>query len=42
MLHKDLGYERLNQITESLEELAKVEQIGKMSGRRMTLILVPK
>ena len=42
MLHKDLGYAVLNQITESLEDLAKVEQIGRMSGRRMTLILVPK
>jgi len=42
MLHRDHGYEVLNQITASLEELAKVEQIGKMAGRRMTLVLVPR
>jgi len=42
MLHRDQGYEILEQITQSLEELAKIEQPSKMSGRRMTLLLVPK
>lgn len=42
MLHKDHGYAMLEQITQSLEDLAKVERPGKMSGRRMTLLVVPK
>jgi len=42
MLHQDKGYEMFNQIIESLGESAKVEQPGRMAGRRMTLLLVPK
>jgi translation initiation factor IF-3 len=42
MLHKDYGYRMLEQITESLQDSAKIEQPGKMSGRRMTLVVVPK
>ena len=42
MLHKDRGYEMLNSIAESMQDLAKVERPGKISGRRMTLLLVPK
>jgi translation initiation factor IF-3 len=42
MLHKDYGYAMLEQITESLRDSAKVEQQGKMSGKRMTLLVVPK
>jgi len=42
ILHKDKGYEMLDQIVQLMEDLAKVERPGKMSGRRMTLLLVPK
>lgn len=42
MLHKDKGFEGLTAIAESLEDLAKVERPGKMTGRRMTILLVPK
>jgi len=42
MLHKDHGYAMLEQITESLQDLARVERPGTMSGRRMTLLVVPK
>ena len=42
MLHKDKGYNVLDRITESLDELAKIERPATMSGRRMTLVLVPK
>ena len=42
MLHQDHGYAMLEQITESLQDLAKVERSGKMSGRRMTLLVAPK
>ncbi|UCF44583.1 MAG: translation initiation factor IF-3 [Planctomycetota bacterium] len=42
MLHKEQGYAMLEQITETLQDLAKVERPGAMSGKRMTLLLVPK
>ncbi|MHC4185790.1 MAG: translation initiation factor IF-3 [Planctomycetota bacterium] len=42
MLHKEHGYAMLDRITESLQDLSKVEQPGKMAGRRMKLLLVPK
>jgi translation initiation factor IF-3 len=42
MLHRDFGYRMLEQITESLQDAAKVEQPGRMAGKRMTLVVVPK
>jgi translation initiation factor IF-3 len=42
MLHRDKGYDILQHITELLEELAKVERPARATGRRMTLLLVPK
>lgn len=42
MLHQDRGHEMFNQISELLQELAKVEQPGRMAHKRMTLLLVPK
>ena len=42
MLHRDRGYELLDQIIEALQDLAKVERPSKMSGRRMTTLLVPR
>jgi len=42
MLHRDRGYQVLEQIAESLEDLAKVERPSRMSGKRMTLLVVPK
>ena len=42
MLHKDHGYTMLEQITELLQDLGRVERPGKMSGKRMTLLIAPK
>lgn len=42
MLHKDQGYAILDQVTQSLQDLAKLERPARMSGRRLTLLLVPK
>lgn len=42
MLHKEHGHELLGQISELLAELAKVERPSMMSGRRMTMMLIPK
>lgn len=41
MLHKDRGHEVFAQITEKLEDLAKVEQRGRMANRRMTMLISP-
>jgi len=42
ILHKDLGYSVLDQVTSALQEVAKVERPSIMTGRRMVMILVPK
>ena len=42
MLHRDLGHKILDEIIQSLEDLAKVERPPMMTGRRMTLLVVPK
>ena len=42
MLHRDHGYAVLDQITESMEDLAKIERSPRMAGRRLTILFVPK
>lgn len=42
MLHRDHGYRLLDQMAENLDELAKIERPSQMSGRRMTMMLVPR
>jgi translation initiation factor IF-3 len=42
MLHQDKGHEIFNQISESLQELSKIEPAGRIMNKRMTLLLVPK
>jgi len=42
MLHRDQGYAMLEEIMESLQDVAKVERPARMAGRRMTLLIVPK
>ena len=42
MLHRDDGYAILEQITESMQDIAKIERTVRMTGRRMNLMLVPK
>jgi translation initiation factor IF-3 len=42
MLHRDRGYEMLEEITESLQDVAKIERPARMTNRRMTLLLVPR
>jgi translation initiation factor IF-3 len=41
MAHRDLGRNQMLQIAEDLNELAKIEVEPKMSGRRMTMVLIP-
>ena len=42
MLHREKGYEILEEITELMQDLAKIERPARMTGRRMTLLLVPR
>jgi len=42
MLHQDMGYEVLDQIGELMEDVAKVEKPGRMTHKRVALLLVPK
>lgn len=41
MAHRNKGFERMDQVTERLSEISKVETPPRMAGRRMTMILVP-
>ena len=42
LLHRDQGYEMVEQIIESLIDLSKIERPARISGKRMTLLLVPR
>jgi translation initiation factor IF-3 len=42
MLHKELGFEVLNYVTQTLQDVATVERQSAVTGRRMTLLLIPK
>jgi len=42
MLHKDMGYSVLNQVAQDMEDVAKVERPGALTGRRMVMIMIPK
>ena len=42
MLHREQGYGIYENITELLQDVAKIERPARMSGRRMTLLIVPK
>ncbi|MEM6552953.1 MAG: translation initiation factor IF-3 [Planctomycetota bacterium] len=41
MAHKDLGRQTMVGVTETLSDVAKVEQPPKMAGKRMTMLLTP-
>ena len=42
MVHQDLGMNVLKRVREELDPIAKVEQLPKMEGRQMTMVLAPK
>ena len=42
MAHQDLGLNVLFKVRDELDELAKVEQLPKMEGRQMVMVVAPK
>lgn len=42
MLHQELGQQLLARIRADLEEVASVEQMPKLEGRQMVMLLAPK
>jgi len=42
LAHQDLGMQVLIRVRDELEEMAKVEQMPKMEGRQMIMVLAPK
>jgi translation initiation factor IF-3 len=42
LAHQDLGMQVLVRVRDDLESLAKVEQMPKMEGRQMIMVLAPK
>lgn len=41
MAHKDRGNERMQEIVQQMDDIAKVELYPRMAGRRMTMVLAP-
>lgn len=42
MRHQELGMKLLKRVEMDLDELAKVEQMPKMEGRRLSMVLTPR
>jgi translation initiation factor IF-3 len=42
MAHQDIGMRQLERIKADLEELGQVEQMPKMEGRQMVMVIAPK
>jgi translation initiation factor IF-3 len=42
LAHQDLGLKLLDRVKEEIDELAKVEQDGKMEGRQMVMVVAPR
>lgn len=42
MVHQELGLKVLERVRDELEEKAKVEQMPKLEGRQMIMVLAPK
>ncbi|MCF4165674.1 translation initiation factor IF-3 [Zavarzinia compransoris] len=42
LAHQDLGMKVLMRVRDDTEEIAKVEQMPKMEGRQMTMVIAPK
>lgn len=40
--HQDLGMKVLDRVRDELDELSKVEQIPKMEGRQMVMVISPR
>lgn len=42
MAHQDLGYQLLQKVQQELVELAKVEQLPRLEGKQMIMMVAPK
>lgn len=42
LAHQDLGMKVLLRVRDDTEEIAKIEQMPKMEGRQMTMVMAPK
>ncbi|MEP4886687.1 MAG: translation initiation factor IF-3, partial [Alphaproteobacteria bacterium] len=42
MAHQDLGAQVLERVRTELDEIAKVEQMPKMEGRQMVMVISPR
>jgi len=42
LAHQELGMDVLIRVRDDLDEIAKVEQMPRMEGRQMTMVMSPK
>jgi len=41
MAHRELGMDMLNRIAKDLEDISNIEQMPKLEGRQMVMVLTP-
>jgi len=42
MAHQEIGLKLLERVKQDLDELAQVEQMPKMEGRQMVMVMAPR
>lgn len=42
MAHQELGMQLMNRVAQDLDDYGVVEQVAKMEGRQLTMVLAPK
>ncbi len=42
MAHQDIGMQVVNRLREELEDIAQIEQMPKLEGRQMVMVLAPR
>ncbi|MDP6352323.1 MAG: translation initiation factor IF-3, partial [Alphaproteobacteria bacterium] len=42
MAHQEIGMKVLMRVRDQLEEIGKVEQLPKLEGRQMTMVMAPR
>jgi translation initiation factor IF-3 len=42
MAHQELGLDLLNRVAEDVKDVAKIENMPKLDGRQMVMMIAPK
>jgi translation initiation factor IF-3 len=42
LVHQDLGLKVLDRVRDELEDVSKIEQVPKIEGRQMVMVIAPR